>query len=288
MSKINDSFIIAQMTDLHIGFHGKDELCQNSRRLRTAIQDINAMMLKPDIVVLTGDLVESGEDWAYVKLRSALKDLECPIFYAVGNHDNREAFKRNFPEVETNDGYVQYVIDDGPVRIIVLDTLKDGFHGGDFCEKRNDWLEKTLAQKPEKPTIIAMHHPPIDTGIAWMTADEEAPWVKRFCGTIQKHKNIIHVMAGHIHRPIFRKIEHTTLSVCEAIAPEVKLELASIDPNSPDNRPLILDSDPAYSVHHWNGKSLTSHAVTASSAKPLVKFDAQHSFIIQETMEKPQ
>jgi len=277
--------IIAQITDLHIGFQGKGNVCQNTPRFRTVIQSLNDMISKPDMVLLTGDLVESGKEEDYERLKVELEKLECPIYFGIGNHDNRESFIKNFPEARVNDGFIQYVIEDWPLRIIVLDTLKEGFHGGEFCERRQAWLEQTLAEKPDYPTLIAMHHPPIQTGIAWMTADE-APWVQRFRETLRKYDNIVHIVAGHIHRTIFQKIENTTISVCDAVASAVGLELAPIDPNSPDNRPLILDSNPGYSLHHWNGGMLTSHAAIASSASPLIRFDEEHTFILHETMNE--
>ena len=131
--------IIAQITDLHIGFGGPDVECMNSKRLKLVIDEMNGMVQRPDLILVTGDLVESGERWAYEKLKKALSDLDYPLYYAMGNHDNRDVFAGVFPEAEFNDGFLQYTIEDaGPVRVIVLDTLKNGFHGGDFCQRRVD------------------------------------------------------------------------------------------------------------------------------------------------------
>lgn len=276
--------IIAQITDLHVGFDGKDQKCRNSQRLLPVIYELNSMIQKPDLVLVTGDLVETGEKWAYEKLRSVLGYLESPYHLAIGNHDNREVFRTCFPEVNTNGGFVQYSIDDGPLRVLMLDTLNDGLHGGAFCETRAAWLDQALAEKPDQPTLIAMHHPPINTGIAWMTASRDEPWVQRFEKVIDKYDNIRHVIAGHIHRTMFQKLGKTTISVCEAIAPEVKLELAPIDEARPDDRPLICDSAPRYSLHQWDGETVTSHMAAASTAETIVRFDEGHQYIIQKTM----
>lgn len=287
MSNVKDSLIIAQITDLHIGFDGEGQVCQNSRGLKKVIHEINSMIEKPDIVLLTGDLVESGEDWSYQKLQVQLEGIECPIYYALGNHDNRLVFQKNFPEVEQSDGFVQYVIEGFSLRIIVLDTHEEGLHGGGFCKKRADWLTRTLAMAPNRPTLIAMHHPPIKTGIAWMTTTEDAPWVKRFRAAIKPHNNVVHIIAGHIHRTIFKKFENTTISVCEAVAPEVKLELAPIEADTPDGRTLLLDSAPSYSLHHWDGAQLTSHFARASDARPIVKFDETYASVVRKTLDIP-
>jgi hypothetical protein len=77
------------------------------------------------------------------------------------------------------DGFLQYAIEDHPLRILVLDTLEEGRHGGNFCETRAAWLSERLAEAPERPTLIVLHHPPIESGLSWMTENPEAEWVKR-------------------------------------------------------------------------------------------------------------
>ena len=278
--------IIAQITDLHIGFGGPDAECMNSKRLKLVIDEMNGMVQRPDLILVTGDLVESGETWAYEKMKAALSDLDYPLYYAMGNHDNRDVFKGVFPEATFNEGFLQYTIEDaGPVRVIVLDTLKNGFHGGEFCERRRAWLDKTLAEQPDRPTFIALHHPPIETGIAWMTAKFKAPWVVALRETICKYDNVVHVCAGHVHRTIFKKFGNTTISVCRAVAPQVKLELAPITIDMPDDRVLLVDTLPGYSLHHWNGERLTTHSANAPSGKAVVRYDEAHAYVVRHTLD---
>lgn len=280
-----NSMIIAQITDLHIGFHGEDEICQNSEKLQSVISELNAQILKPDVLLITGDLVEIGENWAYEKLQQQLKTVGCPIIWALGNHDDRDAFAKTFPKAKFNNGFLQYAVEDWPLRIVTLDTLKPEYHGGYLCEKRLDWLDKTLSEKPSQPTLIAMHHPPINTGIAWMTEREDAQWILNFREIIKKHNHVVHITAGHIHRSIFRKFDDLTITVCPAIASEVSLELAPIDPDVPDNRPLLNASFPGYCLHHWNGKTLTTHSANVTAGEAIVKHDKDHAFIVQHTMD---
>ena len=277
--------IIAQITDLHLGFDGEGNRCENTKRLRHVIHELNDMKRGPDIVLVTGDLVESGADWAYEKLKIELANLEAPYFLALGNHDKRSAFSEVFPEFPISDGFLHYTIEDWPLRIIILDSLKEGRHGGDFCEKRAAWLKKTLAEDPERPTLIAMHHPPIETGIAWMTASKEDEWVKRLRKILDSHSNIVRVICGHIHRTIFKAFAGTHVAVSQAVAPQVKLELADIDPEVPDDRVLLVDTLAGYSLHHWDGDSLTTHHATAPQGRPIVKYDRKHAFVVRTTLD---
>jgi len=277
--------IVAQITDLHLGFDGEGNRCENTKRLRHVIHELNDMKRQPDILLVTGDLVESGADWAYKKLKTELAALELPYFLALGNHDKRSAFSEVFPEFPLSGEFLHYTIEDWPLRIIILDSLKEGRHGGDFCKTRAAWLKETLAQDKTRPTLIAMHHPPIETGIGWMTASTEDEWVKRLAAIVSGHDNIVQIISGHIHRIIFKAFAGTHVSVSQAVAPQVKLELADIDPELPDDRVLLVDTLAGYSLHHWDGTGLTTHHATAPAGRPIVRYDEKHAFVVRTTLD---
>ena len=277
--------IIAQITDLHLGFDGKDKPCENTKRLRHVIHDLNHMKRQPDIVLVTGDLVESGADWAYQKLKTELSELKTPYFLALGNHDKRSAFTEVFPEFPLSNGFLQYTIEAWPLRIIVLDSLAEGRHGGDFCEARAAWLKERLAEDTDRPTLIAMHHPPIETGIAWMTASNEDAWVRRVHELVSSQDNVVQIICGHIHRIIFKPFAGTMVSVSRAVAPQVKLELAEIDPDTPDGRVLLIDAIAGYSLHHWHQGQLTTHHASAPEGRPIVRYDKAHAFVVRKTLD---
>ena len=279
--------IIAQITDLHLGFDGTESPCKNTERLHHVISELNELKLQPDLVLITGDLVETGAHWAYDKLKTELQSLKAPHYFALGNHDQRESFSKAFPDIELTDGFLQYTIEGWPLRIIVLDSLGEGRHGGAFCEKRATWLKNTLAQAPDTPTLIALHHPPIQTGIGWMTASQEQGWVQRLHDVIGAQDNVVQLICGHIHRTIFKAFAGTTVSVTQAIAPQVKLELADIDPTIADNRVLLVDTLAGYSLHHWKDGELTTHHATAPAGRPIIRYDKKHAFVVRKTLDLP-
>lgn len=73
-----DGYKIVQLSDLHDKSFGKD----NSRLLRVIDKQ------KPDIIVLTGDMINST-DTDFQNLYSFSKQLVgiCPVYYIVGNHE---------------------------------------------------------------------------------------------------------------------------------------------------------------------------------------------------------
>jgi len=277
--------IIAQISDLHIGFAGEGIPCKNIERLSIVVDELNGLMASPDLVIATGDLVESGAPWAYRELKNTLNQIKCPVYLAFGNHDRRTPFAEVFPHIPYTDGFLQYTIDDFPVRIIVLDTLREGWHGGSFCDARGAWLEAELAKEPEKPTVIAMHHPPIKTGIGWLTSDPCMEWVKRLERIVLGHKQVIHMVAGHVHRSIFKQFAGSTLSVTQAIAPQSKLELAEIDPEVPDGRGMLVESRPGYCLHYWDGNSITTHSGQAPHGKILFHYNEKFAYVVKHTLD---
>ena len=277
--------IVAQITDLHIGFDGKDNACGNTLRLHEVVKSLRALKLQPDLILVTGDLVEHGETWSYELLKAELDQFDWPYHMALGNHDRRAAFRGVFPDQPFEGDFLNYTLEDGPLRIIVLDTLARGRHGGGFCAVRTQWLERKLSEQPERPTLIALHHPPVRTGIAWMTANIDRPWVKNLTSVISKHKQVVHMVSGHIHRPIFTRFAGTTLSVCPAVAPQVKLELADIDPSRPDDRILLTEDPPGFCLHHWRDGQMTTHVARAPYGRTIVKFDDAHASVVNHTLD---
>jgi Icc protein len=274
--------LIAQITDIHLGFEPDNPAEFNRKRLDQTLRALEAMAPQPDLLLVTGDLSDEGDDSAsYRRLRNALSTLNMPVWFCMGNHDNRDAFRQYFPRVPSVDGFIQYAIEDYPVRILVLDTLEVGRHGGGFCEVRAAWLAARLAEQPERPTLLVLHHPPIETGLSWMTENPDAAWVERLRSIVSAQGNIVGMIAGHLHRPVVTQWAGTTLIVCPSTAPQVALDLGDIDPNEPDGRPMIVADPPGYAIHYWNGEQLISHFDTADEHTVLARYEPALQPLVQ-------
>ena len=146
--------ILAQLSDPHIVAAGKLFRCPmqgtapDAERARfefdtapflaRAVASLNALVPRPDVTVVTGDLVDHGEPDEYEQLRHLLAPLSMPVFVIPGNHDTREPLREAFRDSRylPAEGYLQFAIEDYPVRLVALDTLVSGEHGGMLCAER--------------------------------------------------------------------------------------------------------------------------------------------------------
>ena len=279
--------LVAQITDLHLGFDPGNPDEYNRQRLDQSLRTLAAMTPRPDLLLVTGDIADNGDDRdSYERFREATADLPFRVCPAMGNHDNRAIFREVFPDTADVDGYIQYVVEDFPVRIIVLDTLEVGRHGGGFCETRAAWLEARLDEAPDRPTLIALHHPPIDTGIAWLTENPRSEWIARLRAVIEGRNNIVAMISGHVHRSIVTTWAGTRLIVCSSTAPQVALDLRPIDPENPDDRPMIVAEPPVYALHRWDGRLLVSHFGVAEDRELLASYSPQLQPLVRMLAEE--
>lgn len=266
--------LIAQVTDIHLGFQPDDPAELNRKRFDDVISSLLAMDPRPDLLLATGDLTEHGTVASYRVLKLICDALPFPVLPALGNHDNRANFAKVFTDATLHNGLVQYVHDAGPVRIIVLDTLKEGHHGGSLDTGTATWLDTRLAES-DKPTIIVLHHPPIESGNGWMTEDLDAPWVQRLEAVVRRHPHIVRLVSGHLHRGIVTSWGGTTLSVCPSSGPQVAIDFRELDPETPDGRNMIVAESPGFALHYWTGRNLVTYFGVGGEHPVLARYNAR-------------
>lgn len=280
--------LLAQVTDVHLGFEPDNPSEFNRKRFDQVVNYLCGLNPQPDMLLMSGDLTDLGDSDSYTRLLEAISPCAFPAWPIPGNHDLRENFAVAFPHVPHADGFIQYEVDANGLRILCIDTLEEGRHGGSYCETRAAWLRARLDEKPNTPTIIVMHHPPIDSGIEWMSTHSDEPWVVRFAGAIDGFDNIVGILCGHLHRATSIGWRGKTISICPSTAPQVTLELAPIDPEAPDGRPMIAAEPPGVALHHWNGRELVSYFHTSDEYLTLARYDHRMQDLVRELIaERP-
>jgi 3',5'-cyclic AMP phosphodiesterase CpdA len=279
--------LIAQMTDIHIGF-APDEKPEefNRLRFRATLARILDAPNRPDMLVLSGDITDHGDRYSFERTAELLAECPFPIWPMVGNHDTRAELLNAFPQVRADDGFVHYVLEQNGLRIVLLDTLEEGRHGGAFCERRQAWLEARLDEAPETPTLIFMHHPPVVSGIEWMDPGADEAWVQRLAAALRGREQVLAIHCGHLHRPLAASFEGIPLCVTPSVAPLVAMDLRPIDRNDPDQRDLITTEPPTYALHRWDGTSLVTHYERISDWRVLAHFSDKLQPMIEEIMSE--
>jgi len=119
--------LIAQISDMHVKPPGEMlyKRIDTAGFLERAVAHILALYPQPDVVLATGDLVDGGKAEEYTLLRRLLAPLPMPVYLIPGNHDARDAMREVFPDHAylPKSGFLQYTVEDLPVRLIALDTL---------------------------------------------------------------------------------------------------------------------------------------------------------------------
>ena len=280
--------LIAQISDIHLGFEPDNPGEFNRRRLDRLLEHLHLGPNRPDVLLATGDLVDRGDAQSYAQVAEAFAACAFPVHLALGNHDERANFRAAFPHVPEEGGFIQYAVDLPGLRLVVLDTLEEGRHGGAFCPTRADWLRSALAQAPDVPTLIAMHHPPVEVGIDWMNTIADEPWVVRFADAIDGAGNIVGIVCGHVHRPIVTNWRGRHVAVCASSAPQVALNFAAIDPELPDNRAMIVAEAPSCAFHRWNGREIITHFDVAQDTATLARYDERMQPLVRTLLaERP-
>jgi len=263
--------LIAQITDLHIGVRPISD--SNDTRLRKVVARLKE--IGPDVVLATGDLTEDGELSCYHRLKELLAPLSAPLLPVIGNHDLRQVFIEALGVTPDDNGFVQYASPAGDLRILVLDTVETGRHGGAFCDLRAAWLTNRLDEQPDTPTLIALHHPPVKSGIAWMDVGADGAWSERLKAVLTTRPQVIGLIAGHVHRPFVTTFAGSPLIVAPSCAPQVVLDLEDEGGGRDRDRPRIVEEDPGFALHLWKGGQLTSHFGTAGEHRVIAMLDAE-------------
>lgn len=252
--------LIAQVSDPHITADGSPAgNVDPEARLAGVIEVLGAEERRPDLMLVTGDLANDGQDGCYARLATLLEGVSWPVWVLPGNHDDRGGLRAHMgrwlgDEPREDDGFIQYVVDGYALRILVLDTLLDGAAGGRLCGRRLAWLAARLEEERDRPTVIAMHHPPARCGIAGF---DKHPMDGRVAleALVRRHPQVVRVVAGHLHRPLTLGWAGSTVTVCPSTAFAVNLDLREGAGLS------IHDGAAAFQLHEWlpDGTGLLTH-----------------------------
>jgi Icc protein len=198
---MSEPFLIVQISDPHVGadWGNGDPVAM----LSAAVESVRALETKLDAVLISGDLADHATDAEYELVQRLLAPLDAPLYVLPGNHDDRNALHRHFGVPGGGGKPIQYAADLGPLRLVVLDSTRPGEDRGELDPARLAWLEATLNAAPKTPTLVAMHHAPVCTGMPELDEVGLPVTDRRALGAvIEPHPQILRIVAGHVHQTI--------------------------------------------------------------------------------------
>ena len=151
---------IAQISDIHCG-----ELTFDVHLLESAIKRINAM--RPDVVVIAGDMTASGYEWEFEDAARWLDEIEPPKVIIPGNHDSRNVGYVHFEQYfgqrfslfrKEFEGLRAECLQATGVTIVAVDSSSPDLDDGHVGREHYAWIAEQFAQEPNDLKVLAIHH----------------------------------------------------------------------------------------------------------------------------------
>ncbi|MGJ0204202.1 metallophosphoesterase [Leucobacter sp. gxy201] len=195
--------------------HGSIDSDANLARL---FEDFARSQARPEAIVFTGDLADTGDADAYERLRAivepAAEKIGAQVIWVMGNHDTRTPFRKALLDSDAGEESVDMVYDVNGLRIIALDSTVPGQHHGEITDEQYAWLADVLATPAPGGSVIALHHPPVPSliePIAFVELQDQARFAEAIRGT-----DVRAVLGGHLHFNTFSEIGGVPVSVASA------------------------------------------------------------------------
>jgi 3',5'-cyclic AMP phosphodiesterase CpdA len=249
--------LVAQLSDLHVTGSRDDRAALGLRR---AVDALCRLDPRPDTVVLTGDLADSGAVEEYADVRDAVAAVGVPVHVAAGNHDSTDAMVSVFGGTAFLGGgrELTYRVDYDDVAILVLDSHIPGANGGRLGEQLG-WLDAALDERPETPALVCFHHPPVPLGWPGLDAIGLAD-AAELAVVLGRHRNVARVTAGHAHRAVYGSLGGVGVSVAPSTYRQGALDLR------PTGGLGYSDEPTGFLLHLIDGDGCATHVMPTPEA----------------------
>ena len=240
-------FSFVQLSDTHVGFNGPPNPL-GTKVFERAVEIVNKLPQRPDLVLFTGDLTHDSEDKdvhaARMKMFQQISSqLHVPVIKCVpGEHDagldGGQLFRESF-------GDTSYSFDHKGVHFIALDNVSRA--KPEVGAERIAWLKRDVARfSKTTPIVVFTHRPLFDLRPEWewFTSDGD-----EVMNVLSPYENVT-VLYGHIHRDHDHEEGHAKHHAARSLI------FAFPDPETTaEKKPLPFDKDHPF-------RNLGIHAVS--------------------------
>jgi 3',5'-cyclic-AMP phosphodiesterase len=248
--------LLAHLSDTHITTGTLS--AAPAERCYQAFARVQELQPRPDGVVITGDLVERGQEDEYQFALQLLSGVSLPVHIIPGNHDHAPRMLQVLAksglvrEADPERGRCYYAVDYPGLRILCCDSSIPGEHFGELGVVQLAWLESELRRDPDTPTILAMHHHPVPSGIGsmdrMMLTDAHA-----LEQVLARYPPLVRIIIGHLHRPMITMFAGSPVVSAPSTFRQVALDL------SDNPRGSFVDEPAGFLLHRFVGVIATTH-----------------------------
>ena len=210
---------------------------------------VGVMDPAPDAILVSGDVADVPDPAVYARARELLDEAGLPLMVIPGNHDDRDLLVAAF-------GPLPLAGRAGPLRLLGVDTSRPGRADGRLEDHDIEWLDAELGADTETPTVLAMHHPPVHTGIRALDAIG-LPAADRVAASdlLRRHPQVQTVACGHVHRAMATALGGAAVVIAPGVSSQLRLDL-----RPQDDLPIEMTSEPSgLALHVLVDGAIRSH-----------------------------
>jgi Icc protein len=234
---------LVQITDCHILAAAQD--CLKGMNTRASFEAVcqAALVSNPDLdlILATGDLSEDASTASYEYLAQRFGELQLPLFWLPGNHDDSNAMHEHLRGKQVSAAKQVLV---GNWLIVLLDSTVNGESGGNIPPEQIEFLQAGLQAHPNRHALVCLHHQALPSGSEWIDRlGLQHP--QALIDTIKSHDNVRAVLWGHVHQQGHQQRDGiewmSTPSTCVQFKPGSKT--FALDDLPPGYRRINLHAD---------------------------------------------
>lgn len=197
MSEDKKETVIVQISDLHVG-----ESDFVPSLLTRCVDEINE--LKPEIVIITGDLTGMGYRREYDTVKNYISPIKCKnLIVQPGNHDSRNVGYMHFEDV-FGERFTDFKTED--LMIVAADSSEPDLDNGQIGREYYKWIKNEFNACPAGNfKIFAMHHhliPVPGTGRERNIVNDAGDALE-----VLVDSDVDLVLCGHKHVPYIWRVE---------------------------------------------------------------------------------
>ena len=240
---------------------------QPAANLAEAFGRLLSIEPRPDCVVVTGDLADTGHPEEYATLLSILRRCPIPVHLMTGNHDDPSALIARFGDTRflANGVSTSYVVEYPEATIVVADSWLAGSPAGHLGPDQLAWIDRTLGARPEVPAFVCLHHPPLAVGMPFLDGIMLTDAME-FGEVIRRHPHVVRVLAGHVHRDVSALFAGTLMTAAPSTFRQSALRMHDAE------LPGYVAEPTSFLLHLLDGADCVTHSVAISHAAAVRAF----------------